>query len=362
MGTQSTWGSISWKEAQLLLTKMAHLKLLLLLVPGILGQTQFKKCTTFGSDLCFEAKIKEIVVKIGEKGTNDDVTVEFCPDTDTKQCCTTPVLSSLLSDDWSSKDTETWKAKKFGNCKDKVYKIKKEMLVTVSKSGTKDRLLVDLIDVYLVSPDKKKDKDILERFQCKNYDIGGSKLPKQTVKCQTGPYHYQQIEKAIFQIDKGGTDNDVSFKIASDANNVTCQKQSSHTFSDDWRKNKLETWLRSDFGNCKDKLYKINNAPTFSIVKTGKDDLKVRTSTFYMRRLDNDQTTKYDCGPFEIKGDCNKLVCTHTFSNCKKSTVAGIGGVTPKTSAGRTTKKPATTTTTAATTTKKKGLLSSLLG
>ena len=58
------------------------------------------------------------------------------------------------------------------------------MLVTVSKSGTKDRLLVDLIDVYLVSPDKKKDKDILERFQCKNYDIGGSKLPKQTVKCQ----------------------------------------------------------------------------------------------------------------------------------------------------------------------------------
>merc|ERR1712107_583827 len=293
-------GSISWKEALLLLTKMAHLKLLILLVPGILGQTQFKKCTTFGSDLCFEAKIKEIVVKIGEKGTNDDVTVEFCPDTDTKQCCTTPVLSSLLSDDWSSKDTETWKAKKFGNCKDKVYKIKKEMLVTVSKSGTKDRLLVDLIDVY--------------------------------------------------------------FKIASDANNVTCQKQLSHTFSDDCRKNKLETWLRSDFGNCKDKLYKINNAPTFSIVKTGKDDLKVRTSTFYMRRLDNDQTTKYDCGPFEIKGDCNKLVCTHTFSNCEKSTVAGIGGVTPKTSAGRTTKNPATTTTTAATTTKKKGLLSSLLG
>jgi hypothetical protein len=44
-----------------------------------------EKCKTFGSDLCFEAKIKEIVVKMGDKGTNDDVTVTFCPDTDTTQ-------------------------------------------------------------------------------------------------------------------------------------------------------------------------------------------------------------------------------------------------------------------------------------
>lgn len=338
---------------------MAQLKLLLLFIPVILGQTKFEKCTTFGSDLCFEAKISEIVVKMGEKGTNDDVTVTFCPDTDTKQCCTTPVLSSLLSDDWSAKDTETWKAKKFGSCKDKVYKIQKEMIVTVSKSGTKDRLLVDLIDIYLVSPDKKI-KGTLERFQCKKYDIGGSKLPTESKKCQTGPYHYQKIEKAIFQMGKDGTDNDVSFKIASDSNNETCQVKLSHTFSDDWRRDKLETWLSSSFGDCRKKLYKVTNAPTFSIVKTGKDDLTVRTSTFYMRRLDNDQTTKYDCGPFEIKGDCNKLLCTHTFSNCKKSTVAAIGA-TPKTSAGRTTTtKP--TTTTVSTTTKKKGLLSKILG
>ena len=73
------------------------------------------------------------------------------------------------------------------------------MIVTVSKSGTKDRLLVDLIDIYLVSPDKKI-KGTLERFQCKKYDLGGSKLPTETKKCQTGPYHYQKIEKAIFQM------------------------------------------------------------------------------------------------------------------------------------------------------------------
>ena len=44
-----------------------------------------EKCTTFGSDLCFQTKVKEIVVKIGYKGTNDDVTVTFCSDVDTTQ-------------------------------------------------------------------------------------------------------------------------------------------------------------------------------------------------------------------------------------------------------------------------------------
>ena len=44
-----------------------------------------EKCTTFGSDLCFQTKVKEIVVKIGAKGTNDDVTVTFCSDVDTTQ-------------------------------------------------------------------------------------------------------------------------------------------------------------------------------------------------------------------------------------------------------------------------------------
>jgi len=333
--------------------------LCLMFLPGILSMgTKFEKCALLDSDLCFEIKIKEAVVKIGPDGTDDDVTLTFCSDVDTKQCCTTPALKKLFKDDWKTNDTQTWKAKDFGTCKDKVYKIKKEMLVTLSKSG-KDRLLVNLIDIYGESPDKKVTE--IERFQCKNFDIGDKKLPKETIKCQTGPYHYQQIEKALFQIGNDGTDNDVTFKIASDANNVTCSVKLSHTFSDDWNKDKLETWLRSSFGDCgKDKLYKITNAPLFSMTKNGKDDLVVRQSTFYMRRLDNGQTTKYACGPFNLKGDCKDgAFCTHTFTNCKSSVVAQIGlPATPKTSAGRTT---VTTTTTTATTTKK-GLLSKIFG
>jgi len=339
---------------------MAKFVILLAVLPYVLSMgTKFEKCKTFGSDLCFETKIKEIVTKMGPDGTDDDVTLTICPDTDVKKCCTTPVLSKLLSDDWKKNSTQTWKAKALGDCKDKVFKVKKEILVTLSKSGEKDRLLVDLIDVYTISPDKKITE--LERFQCKKYDIGGSKLTKQTKKCQTGPYHYQQIEKAVFQMGKDGTDDDVTFRIASDSNNVTCGVKLSHTFSDDWRKDKLETWLRTDFHECKNKLYKVTDSPIFSITKNGKDSLIVRDSTFYMTRLDNGQTTKYSCGPFELKGDCKDAsLCKKTFTNCKKSTVANIGGgTTPKTSARRTTTKTTTTTTT---TTTKKGLLSKILG
>merc|ERR1711935_1204783 len=57
-------GGISWKEAQLLPSKMAYFKLLILLVPGILGQTHFKKCKG-SSDLCFDAKLEKIEVTIG---------------------------------------------------------------------------------------------------------------------------------------------------------------------------------------------------------------------------------------------------------------------------------------------------------
>merc|ERR1712110_76607 len=269
-------GGISWKEAQLLPSKMAYFKLLILLVPGILGQTQH-------------------------------------------------------------------------------FKRKK-----------KDPLLVKQIDVYLVSAATKakdiKNAPILERFECKNYNIGGTKLPQETKACQTGPYHYSQIEKAVFTMDTDGTNNDVKFKIEADANNVTCETELS-SFADDWSKGDTEIWLRKDFGTCKDKLYKITEHPTFSISKTGKDDLKVKSSHFYMRRLDNEKTTKYDCGKFELKGDCNKLPCIKKFRSCTVSTV-GAGAAAKTVGRKTTTKRPKTTTkattTTVKPTTKGKGFLSNL--
>jgi len=318
------------------------------------------------SDLCFEAKIKEIVARMGPDGTDNDVTIEFCGDVDITQCCTTPVLDTFF-DDWKKNKNQTFEASKFGKCKDQVYTIKKDMKVTLKKSQKKklDPLEVKQIEVYLVSKDTKakdiEDAPILERFECKNYKIGGDNLPQETKACQTGPYHYQQIEKAVFTMDTDGTNNDVKFKIEADGNNVTCETELS-SFADDWSKSDTEIWLRGDFGKCKDKLYKINEHPTFSISKTGKDDLKVKSTHFYMRRLDTDKTTKYACGNFELKGDCNKLPCIKKFRNCEDSTVGA--GVAAKTVVKTTTKTPTTTTKTTTTTvkptTKGKGFLSKL--
>ena len=50
----------------------------------------------------------------------------------------------------------------------------------------------------------------------------------------------------VLILGRDGTDDDVIFKIASDLNTVTCSHKLSHTFSDDWRRNKLETWLKKD--------------------------------------------------------------------------------------------------------------------
>merc|ERR1712012_636372 len=124
-------GSVALLPRTRMVTKL--LVCLLVLLPGIFAGTKFEKCKRLGTDLCFKMKVKEIVVKIGNVGTNDDVTINLCSDYETDKCCTTPVLSSLLSDDWSKNDTETWKAKKLGDCGTKEFKVQKNLLLTLSK-------------------------------------------------------------------------------------------------------------------------------------------------------------------------------------------------------------------------------------
>ena len=65
------------------------------------------------SDFKYEA-VKTIVATMGNEGTNDDVKVDICSDVDSA-CCQTK-LSSLLSDDWSKNDIETWKGSDLRKC------------------------------------------------------------------------------------------------------------------------------------------------------------------------------------------------------------------------------------------------------
>merc|ERR1711874_543581 len=48
---------------------------------------------------------KKIEVQMGAVGSDDDIRIKIC---DNSKCCTTKVLSNLLSGEWRAKKKETW--------------------------------------------------------------------------------------------------------------------------------------------------------------------------------------------------------------------------------------------------------------
>ena len=74
-------------------------------------------------DLCFDVVLKEIHVKIGTPGTNDDVFIQVCSDFDAGKCCKTPAMKASFSDDWSRNDDEYWSESYFGKCKNFPLKV-----------------------------------------------------------------------------------------------------------------------------------------------------------------------------------------------------------------------------------------------
>ena len=113
---------------------------------------------------------------MGDDGTNDDVSLEvtnlfmltlhmindlqICNAKSALNCCDTGKLSSLLSDDWSKNDKETWKNKDLGPCKSKTWDACKGFDVAVKKKSGKDSLKVRDITLELVetADAKKKQK------------------------------------------------------------------------------------------------------------------------------------------------------------------------------------------------------------
>ncbi len=66
----------------------------------------------------------------------------------------------------------------------------------------------------------------------------------------------------MVDIGPDGTDNDVLFKISSDANDFSCEVKLS-TFGDDWHKNDREIWPASEFGDCAKQYIKVINLHLF---------------------------------------------------------------------------------------------------
>jgi len=123
-------------------------------------------------------KIANVIVQMGDDGTNDDVSMKVCEANSKLKCCDTGKLSGLLSDDWSKNDKETWANKNLGGCKTSLWNACKGLDVTLTKKAGKDSLKVSSVTVELV--DKDNDKTVaVERFQCGSFTLSKPALSKQ---------------------------------------------------------------------------------------------------------------------------------------------------------------------------------------
>jgi len=109
--------------------------------------------------------VDKIVVTMGNEGTDDDVKVDICSDVD-DGCCRVK-LKSLLSDDWSKNDVETWKGSDLGKCEDVKYKVKNGLKVSLVKNG-KDDLIVNKVTVQTEDLNGKQ-----AEYDCKGYTLTG---------------------------------------------------------------------------------------------------------------------------------------------------------------------------------------------
>jgi len=123
-------------------------------------------------------QINQVVVNIGDDGTNDDVSLQICQEKSSLECCDTGKLSSTFSDDWSKNDKETWENKKLGACKTQSFDACKGLDVSVKKKSGSDSLKVKDITLELVKPGERQPS---AKFVCSNYNIGA----RDTVKRST---------------------------------------------------------------------------------------------------------------------------------------------------------------------------------
>lgn len=65
----------------------------------------------------------------------------------------------------------------------------------------------------------------------------------------------------VVQMGADGTEDKVSVKICSDANDLCCENVMKKTPNEDWKAGKKQEWLAADFGDCKNLKFKVRNIP-----------------------------------------------------------------------------------------------------
>merc|ERR1711874_951752 len=116
---------------------------------------------------------KKIEVQMGAVGSDDDIRVKIC---DNSKCCTTKVLSNLLSGEWRAKKKETWDGSKLGNCSQILFDDKLSSVeVTILKDGKR---VGPEVSGLVLSGQVGTDKKNLQSFQCGGYRFSASDRQK----------------------------------------------------------------------------------------------------------------------------------------------------------------------------------------
>merc|ERR1712106_1045790 len=318
-------------------------------------------------------KVNNVVVQMGDDGTNDDVSLEICSSKSALKCCETGKLSGLLSNDWSKNDKETWKNKDLGPSKTASFDACRGFDVAVKKKSGKDSLKVSTITLDLAD---KKDAKITQKFVCSSYNVGASdtikrntctldrssslscpktpsvttKRPGVTTKKTQIPTPRSPIAKPPLspgseniilkgfevQVGQDGTKDAVSAKVCSAEQKVCCETiQLNKRRGNNWVRNGNETWDGSSLGLCKDMVFPTKGRSTITnlletkliltLNKTGKDGMKLENFNLDALTVAGSKKRRFKCGKVVVDSNKATKECYTQFPKSSPATTTRSG-------------------------------------
>merc|ERR1711936_957482 len=290
---------------------------------------------------------KKLEVQMGAASSDDDIRVKICANS---KCCTTKVLSNLLSGEWVAKKKETWDGSKLGNCSQILFD---EKLATIEVSLLKDgsRAGPD-VESLVVTGQVGKDKKNTQSFRCGRYSFAASDRQKRnfcskttsglrtttkttTTTRRTTPRSSSSSSSMVFkkidvQMGAVGSDDDIRMKLC-DRSKCCTTKVLSNLLSGEWVAKKKETWDGGKLGNCSQILFDDKlSAIDVTILKDGKRAGPEVSSMVLSGQVGSDKkkTQSYTCGSYKFSA-----------SDRQKTNFCSRSGATPAVTTKRTTQR-----------------------
>ena len=158
---------------------------------------------------------KKIEVQMGAVGSDDDIRIKIC---DNSKCCTTKVLSNLLSGEWRAKKKETWDGSKLGNCSQILFNDQLSSIeASILKDGKRAGPEVTSINITgQIGSDKKN----IKVYKCGSYRLTARDKQKSgfcvsdTNPSRSPSVSRYSVNKIAVQMGDDGTNDDVSLEAS----------------------------------------------------------------------------------------------------------------------------------------------------